>query len=117
MATLSVWRFDTAEGADPSIKLTMLQIGDSFGPPDWFPKEHPALPPIVALPPAVVPALPPLLEPLVAAPALPPFVLPALFCEPPLLSPAPVDLPALELEPPLPPAFEPPVGSGFSIHT
>jgi cytochrome c553 len=38
----------TAEGADPSIKLTMRQIGDSFGPPDWYPKEHPALPPIVA---------------------------------------------------------------------
>ncbi len=37
----------TAEGADPSIKLTMRQIGDSFGPPDWYPKEHPALPPIV----------------------------------------------------------------------
>ena len=38
----------TAEGADPSIKLTMRQIGDAFGPPDWYPKEHPALPPIVA---------------------------------------------------------------------
>src|SRR6185312_10076748 len=38
----------TAEGADPSMKLTMRQIGDSFGPPDWFPKEHRPLPPIVA---------------------------------------------------------------------
>jgi len=38
----------TATGADPSIKLTMRQIGDPFGPPDWYPKEHPALPPIVA---------------------------------------------------------------------
>src|SRR5690349_23396776 len=38
----------TATGADPSIKLTMRQIGDSFGPPDWFPSEHPPLPPIVA---------------------------------------------------------------------
>jgi cytochrome c553 len=38
----------TAEGADPSIKLTMRQIGNPFGPPDWFPKEHPPLPPIVA---------------------------------------------------------------------
>ncbi len=38
----------TAEGADPSIKLTMRQVGDPFGPPDWFPKEHPAMPPIVA---------------------------------------------------------------------
>ena len=38
----------TATGADPSIKLTMRQIGDPFGPPDWFPKEHPPLPAIVA---------------------------------------------------------------------
>lgn len=38
----------TAEGADPSIKLTMRQVGDSFGPPDWFPKEHGPLPAIVA---------------------------------------------------------------------
>ena len=37
----------TAQGADPSIKLTMRQIGDSFGPPDWFPKEHAPLPQIV----------------------------------------------------------------------
>jgi cytochrome c553 len=38
----------TAEGADPAMKLTMRQIGDAFGPPDWFPGEHPALPEIVA---------------------------------------------------------------------
>ncbi len=38
----------TAEGADPSMKLTMRQINDGFGPPDWFPKEHAPLPPIVA---------------------------------------------------------------------
>ena len=38
----------TAKGADPSIKLTMKQIGDGFGPPDWYPKEHPPLPPIAA---------------------------------------------------------------------
>jgi cytochrome c553 len=38
----------TAEGADPSKKLTMRQIGDSFGPPDWFPKEHAPLPDIAA---------------------------------------------------------------------
>ena len=38
----------TASGADPSIKLTMRQIADPFGPPDWYPNEHPALPPIVA---------------------------------------------------------------------
>jgi cytochrome c553 len=38
----------TAEGADPSIKLTMRQIGDAFGPPDWFPGEHPKLPEVVA---------------------------------------------------------------------
>src|SRR5258706_10376373 len=37
----------TAQGADPSMKLTMRQIGDSFGPPDWFPKEHAPLPQIV----------------------------------------------------------------------
>jgi cytochrome c553 len=38
----------TAEGADPSMKLTMRQIGDANGPPDWFPKEHAPLPQIVA---------------------------------------------------------------------
>ncbi|MBV9548921.1 MAG: hypothetical protein JO256_04535, partial [Alphaproteobacteria bacterium] len=38
----------TAEGADPSMKLTMRQIGDAFGPPDWFPKEHAPLPDIAA---------------------------------------------------------------------
>jgi len=38
----------TAEGADPAMKLTMRQIGDGFGPPDWFPKEHALLPDIVA---------------------------------------------------------------------
>lgn len=38
----------TAEGADPAMKLTMRQINDGFGPPDWFPKEHAPLPPIVA---------------------------------------------------------------------
>jgi cytochrome c553 len=37
----------TAEGADPSMKLTMRQIGDAKGPPDWFPKEHPPLPQVV----------------------------------------------------------------------
>ena len=38
----------TAEGADPAMKLTMKQINNSFGPPDWFPKEHAPLPQIVA---------------------------------------------------------------------
>lgn len=38
----------TAQGADPSMKLTMRQINDGFGPPDWFPKEHVPLPSIVA---------------------------------------------------------------------
>jgi cytochrome c553 len=38
----------TAEGADPSIKLTMRQVGDPFGPPDWYPKEHAPMPQIVA---------------------------------------------------------------------
>ena len=37
----------TAEGADPSMKLTMRQIGDANGPPDWFPKEHAPLPQVV----------------------------------------------------------------------
>lgn len=38
----------TAKGADPAMKLTMRQINDGFGPPDWFPKEHAPLPRIVA---------------------------------------------------------------------
>ena len=38
----------TATGADPSIKYTFRQITDAFGPPDWYPKEHPAMPAIVA---------------------------------------------------------------------
>jgi cytochrome c553 len=38
----------TALGADPSVKLTMRQVGDAFSPPDWFPKEHAPLPQIVA---------------------------------------------------------------------
>ncbi|HEX4026296.1 MAG TPA: c-type cytochrome [Rhizomicrobium sp.] len=38
----------TAQGADPSIKLTARQISDAFGPPDWYPKEHAPLPQIVA---------------------------------------------------------------------
>jgi cytochrome c553 len=38
----------TAEGADPAMKLTAKEISNGFGPPDWFPKEHPPLPQIVA---------------------------------------------------------------------
>jgi cytochrome c553 len=38
----------TATGADPSIKYSFRQITDPFGPPDWFPKEHPPMPEIVA---------------------------------------------------------------------
>jgi cytochrome c553 len=38
----------TATGADPSIKYSFRQITDSFGPPDWYPKEHPAMPGIAA---------------------------------------------------------------------
>jgi len=38
----------TATGADPSIKYSFRQITDPFGPPDWFPKEHPAMPAVVA---------------------------------------------------------------------
>lgn len=37
----------TAQGADPNLKLTMRQVGDAFGPPDWFPKDHAPLPQIV----------------------------------------------------------------------
>jgi len=38
----------TATGADPSIKYTFRQITDPFGPPDWYPKEHAAMPEVVA---------------------------------------------------------------------
>src|SRR5437868_2175188 len=38
----------TATRTDPSIKYTFRQITDPFGPPDWYPKEHPAMPEIVA---------------------------------------------------------------------
>jgi cytochrome c553 len=38
----------TAKGASSSMKLTMRQINDGFGPPDWFPNEHAPLPGIVA---------------------------------------------------------------------
>lgn len=38
----------TAEGADPSMKLTMRQINNGFGPPDWFPKDHAPMPKIVS---------------------------------------------------------------------
>jgi cytochrome c553 len=38
----------TATGGDPAMKLTAKQISNSFGPPDWFPKEHAPLPQIVA---------------------------------------------------------------------
>ena len=38
----------TAEGADPAMKLTMRQINNGFGPPDWFPKDHAPLPQIVS---------------------------------------------------------------------
>jgi cytochrome c553 len=37
-----------AEGADPSIGFTMREVNNPFGPPDWFPKDHAALPSIVA---------------------------------------------------------------------
>src|SRR5262245_65843897 len=29
-------------------QYTAAQIGDGFGPPDWFPDEHPAMPAVVA---------------------------------------------------------------------
>jgi cytochrome c553 len=36
-----------AKGAPPDMKLTQVQINNAFGPPDWFPNEHPQMPPIV----------------------------------------------------------------------
>src|SRR5579859_7499938 len=38
----------TATGADRYIKYSFRQITDPFGPPDWYPKEHPVMPDIVA---------------------------------------------------------------------
>jgi cytochrome c553 len=34
----------TAKGAPADMQLTMRQINNAFGPPDWFPNEHPAMP-------------------------------------------------------------------------
>ncbi|MEA2825277.1 MAG: hypothetical protein QOF03_1759, partial [Alphaproteobacteria bacterium] len=36
-----------AKGAPTGMKLTQVQINNAFGPPDWFPNEHPAMPPTV----------------------------------------------------------------------
>ncbi len=33
-----------AKGAPAGMMLTMAQINNNFGPPDWFPNEHPAMP-------------------------------------------------------------------------
>ncbi len=37
----------TAKGAPPAMKLTMQQINNQFGPPDWFPNDHPPMPKMV----------------------------------------------------------------------
>jgi cytochrome c553 len=37
-----------AEGAPPSMMLTQKEINNPYGPPDWFPNEHPAMPQIVS---------------------------------------------------------------------
>ena len=36
-----------AKGTPTGMKLTQVQINNQFGPPDWFPNEHPAMPPTV----------------------------------------------------------------------
>jgi len=36
-----------AKGTPTGMKLTQVQINNAFGPPDWFPNEHPAMPPTV----------------------------------------------------------------------
>jgi len=37
----------TAKGSKTGMKLTMREINNQFGPPDWFPDEHPAMPAMV----------------------------------------------------------------------
>src|SRR5215471_13540578 len=34
----------TAKGSTTGMKLTMREINNQFGPPDWFPNEHPQMP-------------------------------------------------------------------------
>jgi cytochrome c553 len=36
-----------AKGTTTAMQLTMPQINNAFGPPDWFPNEHPAMPAMV----------------------------------------------------------------------
>ena len=36
-----------AKGTTTGMQLTMRQINNQFGPPDWFPSEHPAMPSVV----------------------------------------------------------------------
>jgi cytochrome c553 len=38
----------TAKGSTSGLKLTVVQINDEHATPDWFPNEHPPMPPIVA---------------------------------------------------------------------
>jgi cytochrome c553 len=33
-----------AKGTPTGMKMTQVQINNAFGPPDWFPNEHPAMP-------------------------------------------------------------------------
>ena len=37
-----------AKGTTTGMQLTMQQINNAFGPPDWFPNEHPAMPQTVS---------------------------------------------------------------------
>ena len=36
-----------AKGTKTGVKMTMQQINNLFAPPDWFPDEHPPVPPVV----------------------------------------------------------------------
>src|SRR5258708_12704821 len=49
-----------AKGTPTGMKLTQVQINNAFGPPDWFPNEHPAMPPTVnnTPPPPLPPSMP-----------------------------------------------------------
>jgi len=38
----------TVAGAENKLSLTQREINNAFGPPDWFPSQHPAMPPAVA---------------------------------------------------------------------
>jgi cytochrome c553 len=38
----------TVAGAENKLSLTQREINNAFGPPDWFPSQHPAMPPAVS---------------------------------------------------------------------